>query len=856
MIRGKPTCRFGVPWPPMQETTILHPLEIENVDERNVLKERYKSLMSNLNNLPEHVETHESWLAYNDINEDTYIHIIRSTLKCPKVFLKRKPDEHRVNAYMKGLLTVWQANHVCDYMMKAQKGMSDLLRVASEEAKAGNMDIRKTVRHIGNKFLNAVEEPIQASCYSILQLPISNSSRKKEYINTSPPEECVGLTKSLAELEELKPNSKDVTYKSNIDRYTMRPKKLETWPLSDYVAKLDIVYPKKKENSHKEQNDDISDINDLEDQDESISYCDEGDFPLRVRNGIMLRQRTKDKVIRFQNYSEKNDPENYYRERLMLYVPWRKEEDIKGSFGSYEEAFRAKSDEVKWKMATYEPMSAVLESVDEELQQEAHKHDPVVAPSTQHENDIQGDTDPSASHDLAFCEPSTLHQFDIGPFLGIASAHTQLDDVDLIPNVMTDEKYYELLGQLNKKQEEFHTHIMHQAAQSSEQVLCALHGGAGTGKSTVTRAIYQGLYRLLNKRSGEDFSLPRALLIAPTGKAAYNIHGCTIHCAFMIAANQKLEHRALSWDNLNILRNRFHGIEWILLDEFSMVGNTMLKLIHLCLQEAKGNQLPFGGVNIICVGDLYQLQPVMQSYIFMDISTEYGPLATNLWKEYFTIFELTEIMCQKNDDQWKEVLSRIRVCDHTSADIELIMTHQISQEESIKMIDIPHLFPTRDGVAEFNETVLQRTPGEITIVTAIDSPPSDISATMQKLILTAAQHKDINSTGNLPYELAVKEGVLYDLTANVDVEDGMVSGAECHVRHIEKNPTNESFPKCIWIEFIDSAVGRNLRRKWNNLKTPSTWTPLFAICRPFTVKRSQSYTNTILIASCCSTHCA
>ena len=252
-------------------------------------------------------------------------------------------------------------------------------------------------------------------------------------------------------------------------------------------------------------------------------------------------------------------------------------------------------------------------------------------------------------------------------------------------------------------------------------------------QSTVTHAIYQGLYRLLNKRSGEDFSVPRALLIAPTGKAAYNIHGCTIHRAFMIAANQKLEHRALSWDNLNILRNRFHGIEWILLDEFSMVGNTMLKLIHLHLQEAKGNRLPFGGVNIICVGDLYQLQPVMQSYIFMDISTEYGPLATNLWKEYFTIFELTEIMRQKNDDQWKEVLSRIRVCDHTSADIELIMTHQISQEESSKMIDIPHLFPTQDGVAEFNETVLQRTPGEITIVTAIDSPPSDISATNAKI---------------------------------------------------------------------------------------------------------------------------
>ena len=174
--------------------------------------------------------------------------------------------------------------------------------------------------------------------------------------------------------------------------------------------------------------------------------------------------------------------------------------------------------------------------------------------------DIQGETNPCASHELAFHEPdhtSTLHQLDIGPLLGIGHVHTELDDVDLIPHIMTDEKYYELLGQLNRKQEEFHTHIIHQAALGSEQVLCALHGGAGTGKSTVTRAIYQELYRLLNKHSGDDFSVSHVLLIAPTGRTAYNIHGCTIHCAFMIAANQKLEHRALSWDNLNILQNRF-----------------------------------------------------------------------------------------------------------------------------------------------------------------------------------------------------------------------------------------------------------------------------------------------------------
>ena len=365
MMKGKPTCRFGVPWPPMQETQILYPLGTDNANEISALHEQYKSLTNKLNKLPEDVQTHESWLIYNGIDEETYIQIIRSTLKRPKVFLKRKPPEHRVNAYMKGLLAVWQANHdvqyvldpyqcvtyICDYMMKSQKGMSDLLRAASEEAKTGNMNIRECVRHIGNKFLNAAEEPIQACCYAILQLPIANSTRKKEFINTSPPEDRVGLTKSLYDLEQLPPTSKDVTYKSNIDRYMMRPKQLAAWCLADFVAKIDIVYPKKEKSSHCNTNDenvkDFYESND--DDDQNPSYNDEGYFPIQMRNGIVLRLRSKNKVIRFRNYRLKNDVEEYYRERLLLYVPWKKETDILGTFGSYKEAFAAKQDEVKAK---------------------------------------------------------------------------------------------------------------------------------------------------------------------------------------------------------------------------------------------------------------------------------------------------------------------------------------------------------------------------------------------------------------------------------------------------------------------------------------------------------------------------
>ena len=237
------------------------------------------------------------------MDETTYLKTICSIIKRPKIFIKGSPKEFRVNPYMKGLLTAWQANHdiqfvldpyqcvtyICDYMTKSQKGMSELLHAACEEAKAGNMELRQSVRHIGNKFLNAVEEPVQACCYEILQLPLVDSTCKKEYINTSPPEEHVGLTKSLEELEQLNPKSKDVTYKSNIDKYMMHPTKIMSWCLADFVAKIDIEYSKQKM-ADIQPDEAIIDPEQLEDHIENLTYNDIDDsFPIEMRNGIILK---------------------------------------------------------------------------------------------------------------------------------------------------------------------------------------------------------------------------------------------------------------------------------------------------------------------------------------------------------------------------------------------------------------------------------------------------------------------------------------------------------------------------------------------------------------------------------------
>ena len=137
--------------------------------------------------------------------------------------------------------------------------------------------------------------------------------------------------------------------------------------------------------------------------------------------------------------------------------------------------------------------------------------------------------------------------------------------------------------------------------------------------------------KILNNKPGQQSNDITTLLIALTGKAAHNIKGHTIHAAFHVPANQSLtNYTQLSWDNLNTYRSKYLKLKWIICDQILMVSNNMLKYIDLRLQEIKYNNLLFGGINIITVGDLHQLKPVMGQFVFEDYRNDFGPLATNL----------------------------------------------------------------------------------------------------------------------------------------------------------------------------------------------------------------------------------
>ena len=106
-------------------------------------------------------------LAKLDVSEEDYNLAIRAPLVTATMFLKRNPNELRINNYNKSCLLAWRANmdiqyvldvyacamYVVSYISKAQRGLSELLRVACEEAKNGNSCVKQQVRDIGNKFL-------------------------------------------------------------------------------------------------------------------------------------------------------------------------------------------------------------------------------------------------------------------------------------------------------------------------------------------------------------------------------------------------------------------------------------------------------------------------------------------------------------------------------------------------------------------------------------------------------------------------------------------------------------------------------------------------------------------------------
>ena len=247
------------------------------------------------------------------------------------------------------------------------------------------------------------------------------------------------------------------------------------------------------------------------------------------------------------------------------------------------------------------------------------------------------------------------------------------DEVATSSNLfMSDDDINALIGFLNVKQRQVFEIINKWAREYVKNLNCKvpgeiqplhlfLTGGAGSGKSHLIKTIYASLSKTLNFGVCK-LDKPKVLLLAPTGVAAINISGTTIHSGLSIPPEARGKSvPKLSDEKRSLLRSKFSELKVIIIDEISMVSSMLLLYIHQRLIGIFGcspDKL-FAAITIILVGDLYQLPPIQQRPIFAEYFDDMLNIFP-LWR-IFKICELSEVMRQRGDNVLISLLNKIRI---------------------------------------------------------------------------------------------------------------------------------------------------------------------------------------------------
>ena len=148
----------------------------------------------------------------------------------------------------------------------------------------------------------------------------------------------------------------------------------------------------------------------------------------------------------------------------------------------------------------------------------------------------------------------------------------------------------------------------------------------------------------------------------------------------------------LSADELNTFRINYRHLKVVIIDENSMVGNMTLSFIDTRLQQLTGSKAALGGLSVSAVGDLYQLKPVGDYLICLDLKEGASSLTRNLWKELFTMYELVDIMRQKDDLAFAQLLNQFLLNEMTEEDKHMLQTRVYDRDTGDYPKDAVHLF--------------------------------------------------------------------------------------------------------------------------------------------------------------------
>ena len=268
----------------------------------------------------------------------------------------------------------------------------------------------------------------------------------------------------------------------------------------------------------------------------------------------------------------------------------------------------------------------------------------------------------------------------------------------------------EFLATLDPDNREFNAAV--EFVQSTDRPIY-LTGRAGTGKTTFLKYV-------------TAISSKKTVVVAPTGVAAINAGGVTIHSFFKLPFeplrpdDSRFSTRKMNEDHVNIFEmlkyNReksqiIRELELLIIDEISMVRCDVLDAIEYILRVYRDKPyLPFGGVQVLMLGDPFQLPPVMkreeQAILGEYYKTSYF-FSSNVFKIIKPAqLELKKIYRQKNQ-QFVELLNKVRFNQMTSDDVALLNCRHVPNFKPKVEENYIQLSTTNKRVDEVNENKLK-----------------------------------------------------------------------------------------------------------------------------------------------------
>lgn len=251
-----------------------------------------------------------------------------------------------------------------------------------------------------------------------------------------------------------------------------------------------------------------------------------------------------------------------------------------------------------------------------------------------------------------------------------------------------------------------------------------LCGKPGTGKSVITRFLQN------NGSKTYHFS-------ASTGLAAININARTLHSLLRLPVGLlPPDFNNFTTDDRTIANIKYN-IKYLVIDEVSMVRADLLDFIDRQLKYIKGTDLPFGGIQVIMVGDFFQLPPVVVGAENQQMK-EFGwqsPFAFHskaFINGNFKTFFLDEVLRQKGDNKFIELLDRARIGQPTPKDLALI-NKCVGKPDEFSI----NLCATNAQADQINGGKLRAIPGEATTfnATIFGNWPKQAYPTEEKLQL-------------------------------------------------------------------------------------------------------------------------